>query len=1204
MSEPMAWGPLGPILCAVQPSDGKRVSRDLLPLPSSAEVVAETIDRIASRLGSSTVGSAAVHTSDSCDLRSLASIQTKTKSSPSSSSCPSSSSPTQFTRWTSQGAMAWLWLVIMSLNIGFLEYSPVAQIRVPDRPSKAQAEALESLARRVIYFLELDDARLPVKNWKEYLESRNVTYSGEQVLTAMPLSWAQVEPALPPAHQCACVDALALAEGAVRSFLEKPEEALPFLTSASTRPRPGRMMMQPGERLSLAKGALGRGLVVPLVAEELIWIGDSPLTNGWFGVGKGTHLPDNHPSHPGAEVLRLIMNLTASNSFQETFAGDIDGLPYIGQWRCIFLEDDNYLSWNAEDLKGCFYIFRLPRGWARNFAFDEVFTRGELELTGPPDEKVWLGAVVIPMGWLSAMGVAQYLHRRLVLAYTGSPTSFPLAREVRKDKIFPLLCDLAVELARLWQIYADDLDVMEVLRVKDLARLPECQPGSGRLRDAAVEALRKALAAGQAGHDGKVHEWMKAARCAYDHWNVPRSVNKAQESKLLLRRLGGLVDGIQGYVGPDGPRCGLLLGLSLELLGNGYGGMHALKVAFGHWTSVMIYRKETSSGLNRAWSYLRPEVRKPGRDLMPGRLGEEILRTCCLLPLMRMDLRLRTSRTVTVSDASEAGGGVCASVGLTTSGAQEFLQELGSDAAVGRDAIGLIGLCDGIGGARRALDLLGVECALYASSEVDEAARKVVRAAWPSVVDLGDLTKIDKGMLLALRSKAPHLRLLLITLGSPCQDLSGANVNAMGIEGTRSSLVFVCHEVVALIRRVFNEPVKVRTMVENVKSMDSHGPSARLAFSHLWKSRPLAICSGDLSEVRRPRYYWVDWPIRLGEGASLQDVGSHGVVKLVANGPAWSRFLEDGAKHTESWQGQFATFMRSIPRKRPPPRPLGVDKCDDATIARWEAMDYCYPPYQMKESNCVVDKGVLRPLTYRERSVRMGFPRDHLTPAIGKSERLNAKEKESLRSSLIGNAFHTVVVAWVLGTALADAGVLQRPPTVEECWGIHKKSMARGEAIARRWGPLEVALPMLAVQLYHRSATHRGSDVRLATGTLHDPRCWPRQSVPVGRWKWRVVVAYKRQGAHINALELRAVLAAVKWRARTPGNLNARFLHLSDSQVCLGVLVKGRSSSGQLFAILQRLNHLVLAANFVPAYGYVVTHLNPADAPSRWLIDK
>jgi len=101
-----------------------------------------------------------------------------------------------------------------------------------------------------------------------------------------------------------------------------------------------------------------------------------------------------------------------------------------------------------------------------------------------------------------------------------------------------------------------------------------------------------------------------------------------------------------------------------------------------------------------------------------------------------------------------------------------------------------------------------------------------------------------------------------------------------------------------------------------------------------------------------------------------------------------------------------------------------------------------------------------------------------------------------------------------------------------------------------------------------------------------------------------VVVAYKRQGAHINALELRAVLAAVKWRARTPGNLNARFLHLSDSQVCLGVLVKGRSSSGQLFAILQRLNHLVLAANFVPAYGYVVTHLNPADAPSRWLIDK
>ena len=43
---------------------------------------------------------------------------------------------------------------------------------------------------------------------------------------------------------------------------------------------------------------------------------------------------------------------------------------------------------------------------------------------------------------------------------------------------------------------------------------------------------------------------------------------------------------------------------------------------------------------------------------------------------------------------------------------------------------------------RRALERLGVEVAFYVSSEIDEAAKRVLKAAWPEGIDLGDVTAI------------------------------------------------------------------------------------------------------------------------------------------------------------------------------------------------------------------------------------------------------------------------------------------------------------------------------------------------------------------------------------------------------------------------------------------------------------------------------
>ena len=93
----------------------------------------------------------------------------------------------------------------------------------------------------------------------------------------------------------------------------------------------------------------------------------------------------------------------------------------------------------------------------------------------------------------------------------------------------------------------------------------------------------------------------------------------------------------------------------------------------------------------------------------------------------------------------------------------------------------------------------------------------------------------------------------------------------------------------------------------------------------------------------------------------------------------------------------------------------------------------------------------------------------------------------------------------------------------------------------------------------------------------------------------------KQSEESINVLEARAILAALKWRANG-GALNmvgSRFVHLIDSQVCMGALNKFRSNSDRLNTIISRIAALTLATSSKVIYGYISTDQNPADNPSR-----
>ena len=155
----------------------------------------------------------------------------------------------------------------------------------------------------------------------------------------------------------------------------------------------------------------------------------------------------------------------------------------------------------------------------------------------------------------------------------------------------------------------------------------------------------------------------------------------------------------------------------------------------------------------------------------------------------------------------------------------------------------------------------------------------------------------------------------------------------------------------------------------------------------------------------------------------------------------------------------------------------------------------------------------------------------------------------------------------------------------------------------RTWRSIRVdGMPLEAhtVRRLHQNAMYRGSDVRLASGVLTRPSIWPRRTIDPGWWSWRVALSHPLRPAHINAQEIKAVLSTFQLRLESCSNVGTRHAHLLDSQVSMGLLCKGRSSSNQLMRILKRVLALILAGHTYAAYVYVATHLNPADPPSKW----
>ena len=1051
------------------------------------------------------------------------------------------------------------WLISVCLGLNSFWGS---QLFNDQDASGVQHSCLKLMSEDVVRFCLLTE-KLEAFEWETFFKNRGIDYHGEEVKVARYFTWENVAPALPA--EVGRVPLQDLCTFGAKHYVEnfemylKPRE----LWAPVSKPR---VMVEDSDWGAVCKGLVQAGVCTYLTKEELFVGPNGPLLNGMFGVSKDE-------TKDGVEVFRLIMNLIPLNTLCQGISGDIQTLPSWSLMNPFFLQPHEQLLVSSEDVRCFFYVMSVPPSWWPFLGFNKRVPREVLpdELVG---EEVYLASRVLPMGFLNSVSLAQHVHRNLVLSSTGSDDALNLPQEeLRKDR--PTSSSNPT-----WRVYLDNYDLLEKVE------------GTG-----AVSLLQ-----------GTMAPQVLALREQYELWDIPRNAKKAAERQLVAEVQGACVDGARGLAFPKEQKLAKYISATLALVRQPLVSQRQMQVVCGGLVYVSMFRRALLGTLNAVWKFISSFPAGGGLLALPPECKVELTRFIALAPLARMDFRLPVHPMVTCSDASSHGGGICASAGLTITGvlASQGLVRGEYPEVRYEHRILSIGLFDGIGALRVALDLVDANVLGHVSVECSGSASRVVESHFPGTIFVEDIELVDEKMVREWACRYSQASVILVGGGPPCQGVSGLNSDRKGaLKDARSCLFIHVKRIKVMVQQAFPW-CQVHSLMESVASMDE---CDMVTMSEDFGSLPYKADAGSFMWCNRPRYYWITWPLWDQEGVDVvaPSETTPGVVKL------------SGAQHLdlvtkEGWMKvdptkPYPTFTTSRPRNHPGRKPAGISQCSPDDISRWSEDQHRFPPYQYKVNNCLINRsGALRLPTAEEREVIMGFPLNYTAHCLPKSQRRGDAYADQ-RLTLIGNSWAVPVVSWFLQQLLSPLGLCQSfsPQQLLDKQGVRGTELLQNRLLRLPLRPLRgsasgESAEVLAGKLGNLVSI-KGEDIMLTPGTVDQVKFHRlRASIPSRLWKWKVIAGWRWTGQpeHINNLEMRAILTSLKWRIIHQRHLKCRFIHLTDSLVCLHSLTRGRSSSRKLRRAISRINALLLASSSQGIWSYVHTDQNPADKPSRW----
>ena len=1022
-------------------------------------------------------------------------------------------------------------------------------------PSKFQVRILKGLLEDCERIAVWEERMTPV-SWGDFFAVRGVDYKGDEILNAQPISWASVRPALPT--EVGQVPLVEVVQLGTRLYVERFEDfLLPVEDQVYTKPPA--VKVAPEDWECLCENLLSRGVFDKIHEDDVYKVQGKPVLNGLFGVSK-------HEFEGQVEIMRVIMNLVPANKLCRALDSDIATLPSWSGMSPLMLMPDEDLVISSEDVRCFFYIFRIPTSWFPLMAFNRALPE---RLSGPRPGLWYPCSAVLPMGFKNSVSIAQHIHRGIANQALKA-VQLGGESEMRKDKPFS-------RANPLFRIYLDNFD--ELRRVsKSVADLIEGKPSS------LVLSLRE----------------------EYSMVGVPRHPKKAVATSRRAEVQGAVVDGSQGIAFPKPEKFLKYSFLACLVLRSGECTQKQAQVIGGGLVYLAMFRRPLLGALNHLWKFIQsfaalpPVVRLP----LPKEVCCELARFVALSPLAYMDFRTNLAGLVTASDASTTGGGVTMSAGLTPAGCVAASCPVRGDLVEPSDVTSVltVGLFDGIGALRVAADVLGWNVVGHVGVEKAPEGRRVVESRFPNSHAVTDVADITEEMVLQWSLQYSQVGLVLLGAGPPCQGVSGLNAARKGaLRDSRSSLFTHVARVRALLRRFFPW-AQVQSLMESVASMDSQDEEV---MSSSFGSKPWAIDAQDVSLARRPRLYWVEWEIAETPDVQVQVVQGRHTLRLVATVDAKAYLFPGWLRTAES---PLPTFTTSRPRGSPGYKPAGIHNCTAEERKRWTDDLHRFPPYQYQTVHCLQNKaGELRLPSIEEREVILGFPKGYTTMCMPKAKQ-GSVDHQDCRLTLLGNTWSVPVISFLLAQLGERLGLNPRwtpQDIVQRCAPgashdfytfLQRPPMKSGRSVGNPASESALAERLLT------SVSVKGEDILLKAPSEDMVRYQRlRASVPSKLWRWRTVCGWKwsSKKEHINVLEMRAVLTALRWRLERKAQCRIKFIHLVDSLVCLHSLSRGRSSSLKLKRSLLRINSLLLATHCQAVWAYVHTKDNPADAPSR-----
>ena len=577
-----------------------------------------------------------------------------------------------------------------------------------------------------------------------------------------------------------------------------------------------------------------------------------------------------------------------------TLSGRVRGLPSITSWLSVVTSGSQEVRFWQSDMCSAFYLFSLPQQWMKYLSFN-LKVKGSL--IGLDEHKHYaLSCKVLPMGWSSSVSLMQEVAEQLVLR-----GGLEEGAQIAKGAPLPHFLVEAMQQGEnegrpWWHCYLDNFCIGQ-----------------------------KVWAGGKARAGTSLHE---KAEAAWSKAGIVSSEKKRVSASPVVQELGSNLDGIRSTIGVSGERF-LRLGLcSLLVIGSRRLEKKMLQIIGGRWVHVLQFRRPGMCVLQNIWKMISP---KPHGPLLPFMVRRELVTLICLAPLLHTSLKSPLMEVVTASDASLPGGAVGIARSLTPEG-QNFVRATRMAAmSPGKASIFVVSLFNGIGGAYRIYDVLGIQVLGGVAVDIYGPANRICSRRWPFLKIVKDVREIDQDMCDDWALEFTDATEVHLWAGFPCTDLSSAKAGREGLSGQASSLFYEIPRVEKLLRKSFGRRVKLKKTVENVSSMDR---SECEKISRILGLFPYMLDSSDAVPMRRPRLCWcseelegaVDWSLwkkALG-GECLQRLhtlpcligwhqGLSGQEEKMGPSyrPPWNPYHEIGLHQSQQvWTAQIGTLNR------------------------------------------------------------------------------------------------------------------------------------------------------------------------------------------------------------------------------------------------------------------------------------------------------